>query len=110
MSFASRRVKNVRRKKAAHLIERLGQRTAQPLRPRSQFHARADPNQQRVTQHLAEPLERVAGGRLREADSHGGAAHIGFEQQRIERHQQIEIKRIQIHGVNIYHIHYRLEE
>ena len=110
MSFASQRVKNVRRKKAAQLIERLSQRTAQSLRPRSQFHARADANQKGVTQHFAEPLEGVAGGWLREADPHGGAAHIGFQQQRIERHQQIEVNRIQIHGVNIYHIHYRLEE
>ena len=46
----------------------------------------------------------MAGRRLRQADPHRGAADIGFPQQRVERDQQIEVKRIQIHEVNIYHI------
>jgi len=52
----------------------------------------------------------VARRRLRQADPHRGTADIGFAQQRVQRHQKIEVKRIQIHTVNIYHMHYRLEE
>jgi hypothetical protein len=52
----------------------------------------------------------MAGGRLRKADPHRCAAHIGFEQQSVKSHQQIEVKRIQIHEANIYHTGYRLEE
>jgi hypothetical protein len=59
---------------------------------------------------VAQPLQRVAGGRLRQPDPHPGAADVGFAEQGVERHQQIEVKRIQIHTANIYHIHYRLEE
>jgi hypothetical protein len=59
---------------------------------------------------IAEPLQRMARRRLRQADPHRGAADIGFLQQRVERDQQIEVKRIQIHWMNIYHIDHRLEE
>ncbi|BBB97583.1 hypothetical protein BE61_30160 [Bradyrhizobium elkanii USDA 61] len=52
----------------------------------------------------------MAGRRLRQIEPHRGAADIGFAQQGVERDQQIEVKRIQIHRVNIYHITYRLEE
>jgi hypothetical protein len=52
----------------------------------------------------------VARRRLRQADPHRGAADIGLAQQRIERDQEIEVKRIQIHRTNIYHLIYRLEE
>src|ERR1043165_9503153 len=52
----------------------------------------------------------MAGRRLRQPHPHRGPADIALQQQRVERDQQIEVKRIQIHMVNIYHIHYRLEE
>ena len=92
------------------LVERLRQRPAQRLGPRRQFHARADTDQQGIAEHLAQPLQSVARGGLRQANPHRGAADIGFQQQRVERDQQIQVERIQIHYVNIYHIHYRLEE
>ena len=65
---------------------------------------------ERIAKNVAQPLQRVARRRLRQPDPHRGAADIGFAQQRIECDQQVEIKRIQIHGTNIYHISYRLEE
>jgi hypothetical protein len=90
-------VEIVRDEKSAHLIERLRQRPAQRLRPRRQFHAGAGTDQQGVAQHLAQPLQRVARGRLRQADPHGGAADIGFQQQRVKRNQQVQVERTQIH-------------
>ena len=69
-----------------------------------------DTYQQGIADQIAQPLQRVAGGRLRQPDPHRRAADAGFPQQRVERDQEIEIERIQIHQVNIYHIHYRLEE
>ena len=67
-------------------------------------------HQQGIAQQVAQPLQRMACRRLRQPDPHRRAADAGFLQQRVERDQQIEVKRIQIHGVNIYHTHYRLEE
>jgi hypothetical protein len=88
----------------------LRQRAAQRQRPRGQFHPGARAHQQRIAEQVAQPLQRVAGGRLRQPDPHRGPADISFQQQRVERDQQIEVKRIQIHEMNIYHILYRLEE
>ena len=105
-----RGVESVGNEQRAHLIERLRQRRAQRLRPRRQLHPRAGAHQQRIADQVAQPLQRMAGGRLRQPDPHRGAADIGFAEQRVERDQQIEVKRIQIHKVNIYHTHYRLEE
>ena len=79
--------------KPAHLIKRLRQRPAQRLGARRQFHAGADPHQQRIAEHVAQPLQRVARGRLRQADPHRGAADIGFQQQRVQRDQKVEIER-----------------
>ena len=78
---------------AAHLIERLRQRCPQRLRAGRQFHARADAHQQRIVEHVAQSLQRMACRRLRQADAHRRAADVGFDQQRIERHQQIEVER-----------------
>jgi hypothetical protein len=63
------------------------------LRPRRQFHPRADAHQERIADEIAQPLQRVAGGRLRQVDAHRGAADIGFQQQRVQRHQQVQIER-----------------
>ena len=110
MPLAARGVEIIGEEQAAHLVERLRQRAAQRLRPRRQLHARADAHQQGIADQVAQPLQRVARRRLRQPDPHRRAADIGFPQQRVERDQQVEVKRIQIHQVNIYHIHYRLEE
>jgi len=108
--LAAGRIKIVGNEKSAHLVERLRQRPAQRLGPRRQFHARADANQQGIAEHLAQPLQGVARGRLRQADPHRGPADIGLKQERVKRDEQVQVERIQIHEVNIYHIHYRLEE
>ena len=50
-----------------------------------------------IADQVAQPLQRVARRRLRQPDPHRRAADIGFPQQRVERDQQIEVKRIQIH-------------
>ena len=110
MPLAARGVEIVRHEQPADLIERLRQRPAQRLGPRRQLHARAVAHQQGIADQVAQPLQRMARRRLRQPDPHRRAADAGFPQQRVERDQQIEVKRIQIHGVNIYHIHYRLEE
>ena len=90
--FAAGGVEIIRNEQPAHLIERLRQRPAQGLRPRRQFHAGADPDQQGIAEHIAQPLQRMARGRLRQPDPHRGAADTGFQQQRVERDQQIEIE------------------
>jgi hypothetical protein len=106
----SLRAERLGEEQPAHLVERLCQRPAQRLRPRRQFHAGAGPNQQGIADEVAQPLQRVAGRRLRQMQPHRGAADTSFPQEGVERDQEVEVKRIQIHQVNIYHIHYRLEE
>jgi hypothetical protein len=76
-----------------HLIERLRQRSAQRLRPRRQFHPGACAHQQRIAEHVSQPLQRMARGRLRQPDPHRGAADAGLQQQGVQRHQQVEIER-----------------
>ena len=110
MPLAAGGIEIVRNEQPADLVERLRQRSAQGLRPRRQLHARACSYQQGIADQVAQPLQGVAGGRLRQPDPHRGAADAGFPQQRLERDQQIEVKRIQIHKMNIYHTYYRLEE
>ena len=82
---------------AADLIEHLGERPAQRLRARRQLHAGAGPHQQGIAEQVAQSLQRVARSRLRQPDPHRGAADIGFPQQGVERHQQVEVERFQIH-------------
>lgn len=65
---------------------------------------------QALTICIAQPPQRMAGRRLRQPDPHCGAADIAFQQQRVERHQQVEVERSQIHVTNIYHMKHRLEE
>ena len=93
LPLAAGGIEIVGNEQSAHLIERLRQRSTQSLRPRRQFHPRAGANQQGIAEHLAQPLQRMAGGRLRQPDPHRRPADIGFPQQRVERHQQIEIER-----------------
>jgi hypothetical protein len=57
--------------------------------PAASLHARARSHQQRVADHLAQPLQRGR-RRLRQPDPHRRAADIGFLQQRVERDQQVE--------------------
>jgi hypothetical protein len=64
MPLAAGGIEIVRDEKSAHLVERLHQRSAQGLGPRRQFHAGAGTDQQGVAEHLAQPLQRVARGRL----------------------------------------------
>src|SRR3954453_6884154 len=52
----------------------------------------------------------MTGRRLRQPDPQGGAADVGLAQQGVERGQEIEVERIQIHEANRYHIHYRFGE
>ena len=48
------------------------------LRPRRQLHPRAGAHQQGIADQVAQPLQRVARRRLRQADPHRGAADAGF--------------------------------
>jgi hypothetical protein len=91
--FAARGIEIVGYEQPAHLIERLRQRPAQRLRARRQLHPCADPHQQRIAEHIAQPLQRVARRRLRQPDPHRRAADIGLQQQGVERDQQVEIER-----------------
>ena len=56
----------------------LRQRPTQRLSAGRQFHAGSDANHQGIAEHVAQPLQRVARGRLRQADPHRGAADIGL--------------------------------
>jgi hypothetical protein len=110
LPFALGGVESIGNKESAHLVERLRERRAQRQRPRRQLHPRAGSYQKRIADQLAQPLQGMAGGRLREPDPHRCAADARFPQQRVEGDQQVEVKRIQIHQANIYHAIYRLEE
>ncbi|KJC53155.1 hypothetical protein UB31_08805 [Bradyrhizobium sp. LTSP849] len=68
LPLAARGVEVVGYEQPAHLVECLGQRRAQGLRPRRQLHPCAGAHQQRIAENIAQALERVARGRLRQAD------------------------------------------
>jgi hypothetical protein len=110
LALAADGIEIVRNEKPAHLIERLRQRPTQRLSARRQFHPRADADQQGIAENVAQPLQGMARGRLRQSDPHGGAADIAFQQEGVERDKKVEVERSQIHLPNIYHINYRLEE
>ena len=78
MPLAARGVEIVRYEQGAHLVERLRQRAAQRQRARRQLHAGAVAHQQGIADQVAQPLQRVAGGRLRQPDPHRGPADIAF--------------------------------
>jgi hypothetical protein len=52
-------------------------------------------HQQRVVEHAAQARERVARGALRGAEFPGGARDAAAAQQRVQRHEQIEVERAQ---------------
>src|ERR1700729_2720738 len=109
-SLAMAGVEFLRREQPAYLIERLRKRPAQRLRPRCQFHPRTGAYQKRIADHVAQSLQCMARRGLRQADPHRRAADASLLEQGVERDQQVEVKRIQIHEMNNSYISYRLEE
>jgi len=69
----------------------------QRLGARRQLHPAADPDQEGIAEQRAQPREGVAGGRLRQPDAPACLADAGLRQQGIERDQQVEIERGEIH-------------
>jgi hypothetical protein len=65
LAFAPRGIECIRNEQSAHLVERLRERRAERHRPRRQFHPRSGAHQKRIADQLAQPLQGVAGGRLR---------------------------------------------
>ena len=64
----------------------------------------AGPAQQRVIEVTAQPAQRCADGRLADSQFPGGPGHADLPQQRVERDEQVQVKRAQVHpdqsGIN----------
>jgi len=54
-------------------------------------------HQQRVAKQLAEAGERVAHARLAQPDPVRGPGHTAFREQRVKRHQEVEIYAGEVH-------------
>jgi len=74
-------------------------RLAQPLRARRGHQAAAGAHQQRVAQRLAQPRQRMAGGRHAQVQALGRRGHAAAGQQRVQHAQQVEV--VGFHGVQL---------
>ena len=109
----ARRRRRVERRRPQHLAD-AGQ--GAPRSSRQEFvgarawHVAArSVDQQRVAEQRAQPPERPAGGRLAHAEAVGGAGHAPLFQQRLQRHQKVEIDATQIRFVHEHYIDHALE-
>lgn len=72
--------------------ERLVDRDRQPLRARRRLDAGAGAHEQRVAEHQPQPAERMADGRLRDAEPQRRAADMPLLVDRAKRLQQVEVE------------------
>jgi hypothetical protein len=75
---------------------RWGEALAQRLGVRGEHHPPPGPHQQRIAGGVAQPRERPAHGRGREAEPPRGVDHAALVQQGVERAQKVQIA--SIHG------------
>ena len=78
---------------AVHLTDGLAHRIDQLQRFGRGFEAGRRARQQRIVELLPKFRERMAHGRLTEADRHGSAAHVALGDQRVECKEQTEVHR-----------------
>ncbi len=70
---------------------------------RGRLHAGRGAHEQIVGEQAAQPRQRMAHRRLRQAYPGGGAGHGALADQRVEGLQQIEVDATNIHSTNEYH-------
>jgi hypothetical protein len=64
----------------------------------SALHSCSRPHEQLVLEDVAQPCQRVAHGRLAQADAVRGAGHMQLLHERIQCNEQVEIDRSKVHG------------
>jgi hypothetical protein len=77
-----------------HLLHRRGE--LQAFRGRQ--HPSGGAQQQRVPEERAQPRERGAHRGLRQAEPRRGPGHVALAEERVERDQQVQVDRSDIHG------------
>ena len=60
-------------------------------------HAAAPPDQQRITEQRAQLPQRIADGRLRQAEARAGAAHAPLGEERVQDRQEVQVDGADIH-------------
>ena len=93
---AARVERLARAERAAHHGERVGERRRELERARRRQHAAARVHEQRIVELAAQPAERAAHRRLREAHVRGRARDVAVAQQRLEHRQQVQIRCIHL--------------
>ncbi|MCY1381215.1 hypothetical protein D9M69_690970 [compost metagenome] len=94
------RVETARRQRFAQLLQRVAHRGPQRQRHGRGFHAVARAPHQFVAQRLAQPLERVAHGRLRHGQVVGRAREVALDHHLVENPQQVQVE-----GAKVQFIH-----
>ena len=97
---AARLEVQVRARDPAHLVQRLAQRLEQRQGLGGGRHAALRREQQRVLEDIAQPAELRADRGLAEAQPGGGLGDIALGQQRLERHEQVEVEPAGIHALD----------
>jgi hypothetical protein len=77
--------------------ERVGHRLAERFGARGRDQRQALAHQQRVAEQLAQPGERVAHPRLAQPDPFGRPGDAALGEQRVERHQKVEVDAREAH-------------
>ena len=91
------------------MLDRRGDQRRDLVSPRGRLHARRSAHEQLVGEKPSEARQRMTHCGLREADSRCGPGHRALGHQRIERLQQVEVDRANIHRANAYHTNNRLD-
>ena len=83
-------------------VERLAHRPGQRLGACGRHERRAAAHEQRIAEHPAQPGERVAHPGLAQPDPLRRPGHAALAQERVERHEEVEIDPAEIHCCREY--------
>jgi hypothetical protein len=64
-------------------------------RARGRLHPAVDPDEQRIVEQIAQPAQRLAQGRLAQADAGTGTGYVAFGDQGVESDKQVEVDGVQ---------------
>ncbi len=90
-------------------VERLRDRSHQLFGARRRLHAMAAAHQQRIAEAFAQPRQRRADSRLREAQPLRGPGDVAFLHENLEHREQVEVRAPDIHGMDDYHPDHKLD-
>jgi hypothetical protein len=99
-SGAGRAIEGFGREQSPHAVQRFGQQLPEVRSSRRQLHSRADPDEDRIPEQLPQTRQRVADRGLRPPNSLRRTSDVPFCNQRIERDEQVQIDRCEIHHEN----------